>query len=65
MSQYVTQYVLNRLPRPGVPDARKLCRDAEIWHAWRPLFADKMNSWTSLDAQKLLTWRQAHSGLAN
>jgi len=36
--------LLHRVPvswRPGVPDARKSRRDAEFWHAWRPLDAKK------------------------
>jgi len=38
---------LSRIPvnwnsaRPGVSGARQLCRDTEISHAWRPLYAEK------------------------
>ena len=59
------QSFLYRVPvggRPVVADARKLCRDAEIWHApMAPTVCRKMNSagLASLDAQKLLPWRQA------
>jgi len=39
-----TRIPCNRVPvsgRPGVPEARRLCRDIEICHAWRPLYAEK------------------------
>jgi len=35
---------VSRVPvswRPGVPDARKSRWDAEFWHAWRPVDAEK------------------------
>ena len=49
--------------RSGVPDARKLYRDAEIWHAWRPLtplYAEKWIARRQINADVFLTVKHIH-----